>query len=112
MHPDVRHRRRQERRGRHRTSISRLVDIAKPDPVIDKGSERLVHAPTVVAHLGHERKLMEGPPQSNEPLPIFGREAKRPWKLHEQRAEAFSSMERPEPFLKARHLIAVEHTVV
>ena len=54
----------------------------------------------------------EGAPQLDEPFPVLGREAKRPWKLHEQGAQPFCALERPEPFLEACHLIAVEDTVM
>src|SRR5665213_465407 len=68
--------------------------------------------PTRVTHLGHQRKLMERPPQRDEEGAVLFGIAKGPWKLHEHAAQLASAMEGPQAFLEMRDLRRAERPFV
>ena len=109
MQPHVAYVRSQDRRGRHGPRVLRLVDVAEPHPVVKEGADGLLRHPAAVAHLRDQRKLVEGPAEVDEELPILCREPERPGKLHQQGAKFLGSQQRPQPFLEKRDAGWVQH---
>ena len=91
MQPHVTYIRREDRRRRHRPGVLGLVDVAEPHPIVKEGADGLLRHPAAVAHFCYQRKLVEGPAEVDEELPILCRESERPGKLHQQGAKFLGS---------------------
>ena len=92
----------QQRGRRHRSRINRLVDVAEPDPVVEKCPDGFLDQPTAVPHLGDHGKLVERPTQLDEELTVFRREPERPGKLHQQSPQLLGGEQRPYALFEGR----------